>query len=1133
VTKEANRPAPFWGEHMQCLNCGKDNRPNRKFCGGCGSPIVANCGRCGASNEPGEKFCGECGFALSSPALPHAQESQPRWFGTFSSTELADGERKTISALFADIKGSTELMEELDPEEAQAIVDPALQMMIEAVRHYDGYIVQSTGDGIFALFGAPIAHEDHPQRALYAALRMQDGIRRYSDSLRTGGRAPLQIRIGISTGEVVMRLIHTGEAKREYTPIGLTANLAARMQTLANPGSTVISESTRRLVEGYIALRPLGTSRVKGITEPVNIHEVIGLGPLRTRLQRAVGRGLTAFVGREAEMKALKRAAELARQGHGQVVAVKGDPGVGKSRLFFEFKATSQSGWMVLETFSVSYGKASAYLPMIELLHSYFKITDDDEARTRREKITGRVLALERALEDALPYLFALLGLIDSNDPVGLMDVQVKKRRTLEAVKRILLRESLNQPLTVIFEDLHWMDEETQELLNVLASSLGSARILLLVNYRSEYRSQWNSNNYCTELRLEPLGRESAEALLTSLLGDDEGLRPLKRLIIKKAEGTPFFMEETVQMLFDEGSLVRNGTVVQTRPLADLKIPPTVQAILASRIDRLPAVEKELLQTLAVIGWEFQLALVREVTRETEEELRCKLDNLESGEFIYEQPAVGDLEYSFKHALTQEVAYASVLAERRKSLHKRVAAAIEAVFHEQVDQHVSELAHHYQHSGDVEKAVLCLRRAAEQVAQRSAVTEAQGRLEEAIGLLHTQPPSQARDRTELALQTALTALLTTKSVGAPEREPSLMRAYELSQRVGNEQETIAILWQLCQLHIQQLRLREALQLAQRSLTLASVVNDPVQKIGSWHNMGETYFWTGKLEQSRPYLERAFLLYERVSAEDLIRSFGADLWLATAFFLLITDLILFEPEKAIEWEKRIATRAAASKHPYSKALGFLFIQQAAVLRGGDHELIHAGLSSVRQLCDEYGFPEVRGWVEQFDAYARFWHGDAAGALREMIDAIERLDKVGSLIRSSWRFAALAQIQHRLGNYDAAEAAIAMALENIERTGERWCEPEVYRIAAEIALEEFRSDPVDSAAQYLSRAIEIARMQGARWWELRAATSLARHLASKGSPQRAYEMLAAIYDKFAVGVDSADLKAAKALLDKLRM
>ncbi|HJU11994.1 MAG TPA: adenylate/guanylate cyclase domain-containing protein, partial [Candidatus Binataceae bacterium] len=693
---------------MRCANCGRENREGRKFCAECGSRMITNCGQCGTANEPGEKFCGECGFSLF-PSLANPAPAYSRSaLNQLTPGAAIDGERKMITALFADIKGSTALMEELDPEEAQTIVDPALKTMIEAVRHYDGYIVQSTGDGIFALFGAPVAHEDHPQRALYASLRMHDAIRRYAERLRASGRSPLQIRIGVNTGEVVMRSIRTDDTHREYAPIGHTTNLAARMQALANAGSTVVTEGTRHLVEGYFSLRLLGTSQVRGISEPVNIYEVNGLGPLRTRLQRAVGRGLTAFVGREAEMQTLRRAAELARQGRGQLVAVMGDPGVGKSRLFLEFKATSQSGWMLLETFSVSYGKASPYLPLIELLQSYFKIVSDDDPRTCREKITGRILALDRSLEDTLPYVFALLGLTNSGEPMAQMDIQVKKRRTLDAVKRILLRESLNQPLTIIFEDLHWVDEQTQELLNLLVDSLDGAKVLLMVNYRPEYKSRWNDKNYCTELRLEPLPGESADALLTSLMGDSDELRPLKRLIIEKAEGTPFFMEETVQMLFDEGFLVRDdpppdakggrrgepGKIVKaTRPVSELKIPQTVQAILASRIDRLPAGEKELLEILAVIGWAFPLSLICEVTGESDDQLRHKLDDLQTAEFIYEQPAVGDLEYSFKHALTQEVAYGSLLLERRRSLHKLVAAALESLYEEQIDQHVTELAH--------------------------------------------------------------------------------------------------------------------------------------------------------------------------------------------------------------------------------------------------------------------------------------------------------------------------------------------------------------------------------------------------------------------------------------------------------
>ena len=416
-----------------------------------------------------------------------------------------------MTALFADIKGSTELMQDLDPEEARGIIDPALKLMIHAAHRYDGYVVQSTGDGIFALFGAPVAHEDHPQRALYAALRMQDEVRGYADRQRAEGRAPIQIRVGMNTGEVVIRSITTGAGQVEYTPIGHTTNLASRMQTLANPGSTVIAESTRMLVEGYFTLKPLGASRVKGLAEPVNVYEVTGLGPLRTRLQRSAGRGLTRFVGREREMEALKHAAEHAKSRRGQIVAAMAEPGVGKSRLFFEFKATSQSGWMVLETFSISHGKVSAYLPVIDLLRNYFDISAADDERKRREKVTGRMVALDRSLEDALPYLFSLLGIVEGDDPLAQMDGQIKKRRTLDAIKRILLRESLNQPLMVILEDLHWIDEQTQELLNLLADSIGTAKILLLVNYRPEYSHQWNSKTYYTQLRLDPLGKDSAE----------------------------------------------------------------------------------------------------------------------------------------------------------------------------------------------------------------------------------------------------------------------------------------------------------------------------------------------------------------------------------------------------------------------------------------------------------------------------------------------------------------------------------------------------------------------------------------------------------------------------------------------
>jgi class 3 adenylate cyclase len=442
-------------------------------------------------------------------------KATPRVSQAVSAEQIVDGERKTVTALFADIKGSMELMEDLDPEEARAIVDPALKLMIDAVHRYGGYIVQSTGDGIFALFGAPFAHEDHPQRALYAALRLQEEMRRYSGQLRQAGQLPVEARVGVNTGDVVVRSIATGENHPEYTPIGHSTSLAARMQALAPTGSIAATDGTRKLCEGYFSFRTLGPTRVKGVSEPIEVFEIIGLGPLRTRLQVAARRGLTRFVGREREMEALKHAAELARSGHGQLVAAMGEPGAGKSRLFHEFKLISQSESMVLEAFSLSHGKATAYLPLLELLREYFRIITTDDLRTRREKVTGRLLALDRSLEDTLPYLFSLLALSEreGDDQLAQMDAQVRRRHTHEAMKRILLRESLNQPLMVIVEDLHWIDSETQALLNLLVDAIANARILLLVNYRPEYHHQWGSRTYYTQLRLDPLGYSAPRSL--------------------------------------------------------------------------------------------------------------------------------------------------------------------------------------------------------------------------------------------------------------------------------------------------------------------------------------------------------------------------------------------------------------------------------------------------------------------------------------------------------------------------------------------------------------------------------------------------------------------------------------------
>jgi class 3 adenylate cyclase len=640
---------------MRCFQCGVDNRQAAKFCDGCGAQLPLQCPSCGTLTRVAARFCDACGalLAASGSGTPPPPEPNTVDFRVVSESAAAipEGERKTVTTLFADIKGSMELIEDLDPEEARAIVDPALKLMIDAVDRYGGYVVQSTGDGIFALFGAPAAYEDHPQRALYAALCMQDEIRRYGDGMRAQGHTPIQVRIGANTGEVVVRSLQTGVGHSEYTPIGHSTSLAARLQAIATPGSTVISGNTRGLVEGYFLLKGLGPTKIKGVSEPVELFEVTGLGPLRTHLQRAVSRGLTKFVGRENELAQMKRALELAKSGHGQLLAVVGEAGVGKSRLFHEFKAVAASGCMLLEAYSVSHGKASAYLPLLELLHSYFEILPGDDQRKRRERVAGKILIPDRALEEILPYLYSLIGVAETPDPLAGMDAQFRRQRTIEALKRLLLRESLNQPLIIVFEDLHWLDNETQGFLNLLADSIGIARVLLLVNYRPEYRHDWNSKTYYSQIRLDPLGPEIAEELLAELLGNESELVPLKRLLIERTEGNPFFLEEIVQSLFEQGALVRNGSVQLVKSLDSMELPVTVRAVLASRIDRLPPNEKNLLQAMAVIGTYFPAALLKKIVEVSDEALEPKIAALQIAEFIYEQPGIADIEYTFRASL--------------------------------------------------------------------------------------------------------------------------------------------------------------------------------------------------------------------------------------------------------------------------------------------------------------------------------------------------------------------------------------------------------------------------------------------------------------------------------------------------
>jgi class 3 adenylate cyclase/tetratricopeptide (TPR) repeat protein len=1086
---------------MTCAKCKTKNPEGLKFCIECGGALGAGCAACGFENLPAAKFCGQCGGPLVAASRPLENESSeiPVRIADAPAVDILDGERKTVTALFADIKGSMELMEDIDPEEARAIVDPALKLMMDAVHRYEGYVAQSTGDGIFALFGAPVAHEDHPQRALYAALRMQDEMRRFAERLRAEKGINLEVRVGANSGEVVVRTIETGGTHSEYTPIGHSTSLAARLQTLASPGSIAISEGLRKLVEGYFTLKPLGPARIKGASEPVNVYEVTGLGPLRTRLQRSASRGYTKFVGRQREMDVMKAAAERALSGHGQIVAAVAEPGVGKSRLFYEFRVKYQSDWMVLDAFSVSYGRATAYLPVLELLHEYFRIGADDDSRTRHEKVNGRVLTLDRALEDTLPYLSVLLGLSGSDDLLGQANVQAQRRRTQEAVKRILLRESLNQPLMLIFEDLHWIDDDTEALLNLLADSIATAKILLLVNYRPEYTHQWGNKTYYTQLRLDPLGRESAAEMLSALVGDGTELVPLKRLVLERTEGNPFFMEELVQALFDEGVLVRDGAVKVTKSLSQLKIPPTVQGILAARIDRLPVAQKELLQTLAVIGNEFSLEVVRRLTEKPSDELDQMLADLQLAEFIYEQPVVGDIEYTFKHALTQEVAYNSVLLERRKLLHERAGGAIEAIYAARLDDHLSDLARHYQRSGNSKKALEYLQRAGEQALARSSHAEAVGLFSSALELLKTLPETPERMQRELALQVSLGfALTAVKGWSTAEVRQVLDRASELCRQVASTPHLFGVLSALGGFYLVRGELRRAYELQQQLLVIAEAKQDAALLMWA-HNYGFILCAMGELTLARSHLERAISLYDSAHRETYRAVYPVvDPGPVSLGWAALTLCLLGHPDQALERSQRALTLARKVAHPLTLALILRRLAQFHLVRRVGEASLSCADESLR-LATEHGFEQMSAAGLVCRGCALIELNRAEEGTVQLEDGIAAVRATGFELGLTHSLAALGNGYGKVGRVAEGLAAVAEALVVSEKNGERWFDAEFYRVRGDLLLKQnAHAEPKaeNEAESCFRRALEIARRQQARWWELRATTSLARLLARQG-------------------------------------
>ena len=1098
---------------MTCPRCHAENRDGLRFCEDCGGRLTLACSQCGGELASGKRFCGSCGAPASVESATHAPAPEsytPKHLveKILISKAALEGERKQVTVLFADLKGSMELLADRDPEEARKLLDPVLERMMEAVHRYEGTVNQVMGDGIMALFGAPLAHEDHAARACYAALDLQREMRRLTELLRQSHGVTVQARVGLNSGEVVVRTI-SSDLHMDYTAVGQTTHLAARMEQLATPGATLLTADTLRLAEGYVEVKPLGAMPVKGLAAPVEAYELTGGGPRRSRLSAAVARGLTRFVGRHAELEQLREALGRTASGHGQVVAIVGEPGVGKSRLVWEVTHSHRThGWLILQAGSVSYGKATPYLPVVDLLKGYLEIADRDEPRAIREKVTGKLLTLDRSLEPALPALLALLDVPGEDRRWEALDPPARRQRTIEALRRLLLRESQAQPLLVVFEDLHWIDAETQAVLDRLVESLPTARILLLVNYRPEYRHGWGGKTYYRQLRLDPLAPENATALLETLLGADATLEPLKRLLLTRTEGNPLFLEESVRSLVDDGALVgQRGAyrVVKTRET--VHVPATVQAILAARIDRLPPEDKNLLQTASVVGTAVPVTVLAAVSEVSADALADRLARLQAAEFLYETSLFPDAEYTFKHALTHEVAYGGLLQERRRVLHARAVEAIEGLYTERLAEHVERLAYHAVRGEVWEKAVRYLRQAGRKAIGRSAYPEAVASFEQTLAALQHLPES--RERTEQAIDLHLDASKAQSTAGAQAKSTEHARQAEaLAEVLGDERR---LGWALLRHAACAFVVGDsdgALERSQRALAISH--DDWSFQASLDQNLGMVRQIRGEYRSGAERLRRVAEAFRGDRRIDLFWGVVGTGW-ASAFGRLSWCLAeLGEFDEAIAHSEEAVRIARELDHPASLVNGYRSVG-LVLLRRGDVPQALPPLERAVEVCRVTPVPVLFDIAAGHLGYAYALSGRLPEGIALLEEALANPDATGRT-NHPLLLAYLGEAHLLAGHPDDATAVARRALDLAHRQKERGNEAWVLRLLGEIAA---HTDPPDvkSAEDYYRQALARADELGMRPLVAHCHVGLGKLYRRTGDGARAEEHLTAAATMYA--------------------
>jgi len=786
---------------MRCPECQLDNREGANFCNECGYKFELTCPECGATNRVGSKFCDECGTKLRLPVdqapkdlsldqkLAKLQKYLPKGLTEkiLSQRDRIEGERKQVTVMFCDMENFTHLSESLGIEEAYSVVDRTYEILIHKVHEYEGTVNEMTGDGIMALFGAPLALEDAPQRAIRSSLAIHREMVKFSVQLKQEKKdaPPVKMRIGIHTGPVVVGSVGN-DLRVEFKAVGDTVNLASRMEGQAQPGTTCITEDTFKLTEGFFRFEALGRRKVKGKQEPINAYRVIAPSSRRTRFDVSADRGLTPFVGRERELELLLDGLERSKAGRGQAFSIMAEAGVGKSRLLYEFrKAVAYEDVTFLEGKCLSYSRGVPYHLHIDTLKANFDIKEEDRHSEIREKVKKGIQIVAADEHSTLPYFLELLSARDDGVDKISVSPEEKKNRMMDALKQIVLKGSEIRPLILAYEDLHWVDKSSEEVLKYVLESIPGARVLLIFTYRPEFVHTWGAKSYHSQLTLNRLSNRESLLMVYHILQSEKLDSNLEEFILEKTEGIPFFIEELIKSLKDLKIIEReNNRYRLTKDISEVTIPATIQDVIMARVDSLPEEIKSLLQTASSVGREFGHYLIQKVTGFGEQALLSHLSALKNSELIYERGIYPHSTYIFKHALTQEVAYDSLLLRKKKQIHERIGKSMEALYPDRLEEHYELLAYHYARSANTERALQYLELANQKTAKLNAMPLAKAYFDEAMALLDTLPEDEEnrQRRISLLVNQGIVFLLLFNN---PEYYDLLTRYEPTARKVGN------------------------------------------------------------------------------------------------------------------------------------------------------------------------------------------------------------------------------------------------------------------------------------------------------------------------------------------------------------